>query len=82
MTDPATSEKIARLQSRFADAQAALGGGCSDGYCVIKKPQGMHTNGGCRCLYYSDHTKLQRVGQMLRIAHELSAAIKEVMKDD
>lgn len=24
-------------------------GGCSDGSCVIKRPKGMHTNGGCRC---------------------------------
>ena len=28
--------------------------GCSDGNCKIKKPQGMHTNGGCRCLRYPD----------------------------
>lgn len=24
-------------------------GGCTDGHCVIKKPAGMHTNGGCKC---------------------------------
>ncbi len=24
-------------------------GGCSDGSCIIKRPKGMHTNGGCRC---------------------------------
>lgn len=23
--------------------------GCSDGNCVIYKPEGMHTNGGCKC---------------------------------
>ena len=23
--------------------------GCGDGGCVIKKPSGMVTNGGCRC---------------------------------
>lgn len=23
--------------------------GCTDGYCIIRKPEGMHTNGGCRC---------------------------------
>jgi hypothetical protein len=26
-----------------------LTNGCGDGNCVIKKPRGMHTNGGCRC---------------------------------
>ncbi len=25
--------------------------GCSDGYCIWKKPKGMHTNGGCKCLH-------------------------------
>ena len=24
-------------------------GGCSDGNCVIRRPEGMHTNGGCSC---------------------------------
>ena len=23
---------------------------CSDGSCILRKPTGMHTNGGCRCL--------------------------------
>lgn len=23
--------------------------GCSDGGCIIRKPEGMHTNGGCGC---------------------------------
>ena len=25
------------------------GKGCSDGNCVIYKPEGIHTNGGCKC---------------------------------
>lgn len=24
--------------------------GCGDGGCVVERPKGMHTNGGCRCL--------------------------------
>lgn len=24
-------------------------GGCTDGNCVIERPKGMHTNGGCHC---------------------------------
>jgi hypothetical protein len=23
---------------------------CGDGGCIIQRPQGMHTNGGCHCL--------------------------------
>jgi hypothetical protein len=34
-------------------------GGCSDGGCIIKKPRGMHTNGGCKCA--KDYLKMQRV---------------------
>ncbi len=25
---------------------------CSDGGCVVRRPSGMHTNGGCDCLPY------------------------------
>jgi len=24
--------------------------GCMDGACIIQRPKGMHTNGGCKCL--------------------------------
>jgi hypothetical protein len=43
---------------RELDEYLAAIGGCSDGYCIIVKPKGMHTNGGCRCA--SDRTKMQR----------------------
>ena len=29
----------------YADLQP-----CSDGSCILRKPTGMHTNGGCDCL--------------------------------
>lgn len=35
-------------------------GGCSDGGCIIYKPKGMHTNGGCKCS--KDYLKMQRLG--------------------
>jgi hypothetical protein len=53
------------------DRAVASVGGCSDGGCVIKRPKGMHTNGGCRC--YHDKIKAQRMmraGQLLRAALE------------
>lgn len=39
-------------------------GGCSDGYCIIYRPGGMHTNGGCRCS--TDRMKMQRMGLWLQ----------------
>ncbi len=32
--------------------------GCGDGNCLVDKPKGMHTNGGCRC--WQDRYKAQR----------------------
>ena len=40
------------------DERLAQIGGCSDGHCVIVKPKGIHTNGGCRC--WRDGMKMQR----------------------
>jgi len=34
-------------------------GGCSDGGCIVIRPRGMHTNGGCRCS--RDSFTMQRV---------------------
>ena len=45
-------------------------GGCSDGGCVIKRPIGMHTNGGCKCS--TDYVKMQR---MMRVFNNLKDAV-------
>ena len=53
------SKAVLTLEARLAEI-----GGCSDGYCVIVRPIGMHTNGGCRC--YQDRTKMQRFALYVR----------------
>ncbi|MBJ9694144.1 hypothetical protein [Burkholderia cenocepacia] len=50
--------------------------GCSDGGCLIRKPQGMHTNGGCRCP--RDGMKMQRVAYA---AQELRKAVESYLKE-
>lgn len=45
-------------------------GSCTDGGCVIKRPVGMHTNGGCRCT--TDYVKMQR---MMYVFNNLKDAI-------
>jgi hypothetical protein len=45
-------------------------GGCTDGGCVIKRPTGMHTNGGCKCP--KDYIKMQRIA---RAAQDLVSAL-------
>jgi hypothetical protein len=55
--------------TRF-EAMCASVDGCSDGGCVIKRPTGMHTNGGCSC--YGNKIKAQRI---MRAAQELRTAL-------
>lgn len=80
------ADAIIRLSERLRQADAAAAnigealrlyrlaaeasGGCGDGNCVVLKPIGMHTNGGCRC--YGDRMKAQR---MMRAGQRLYEAI-------
>lgn len=43
---------------KLFDDHMELIGGCTDGGCVIVRPKGMHTNGGCKCP--RDRVKMQR----------------------
>ena len=65
------------LLADYRDMQACIGG-CSDGYCCIERPVGMHTNGGCRCTSHMDHLKSQRVAQLLRYAQEMVKALEKM----
>lgn len=49
---------ILEATKKLADRLQEIGG-CTDGNCVVWKPTGMHTNGGCRCL--NNQFKAQRV---------------------
>lgn len=48
------TDLIERLEARLAEI-----GGCMDGHCLVVRPTGMHTNGGCRC--WKDAMTMQRV---------------------
>ena len=65
------------LVKRYRQMQEAIGG-CSDGYCVIKKTRGMHTNGGCNCLMDLKLHEASRVGHLLRYAQEMADRIEEL----
>lgn len=41
--------KRMRVASLLGNLKDAING-CGDGNCLIRKPVGMHTNGGCKCL--------------------------------
>lgn len=60
-------EKLLQALSHYDDAMDHMGT-CGDGYCVIKRPKGMHTNGSCHC--YEDRNRARRAmshGSFLRI---------------
>lgn len=63
------------LVKRYRALQDHIGG-CHDGYCVIKKPSGMHTNGGCNCLMDMKLHEASRVGQLLRCAQQMADRIE------
>jgi hypothetical protein len=56
----APTRAIPHISEALAERDAALQqlGGCGDGGCIIWRPKGMHTNGGCRCS--RDYIKMQR----------------------
>jgi hypothetical protein len=57
----AIDPEIERLREAAValDDRLASIGGCTDGHCIIAKPKGMHTNGGCFC--WRDAMKMQRL---------------------
>jgi hypothetical protein len=67
MRSPSTKEinmsedrSLREALDALANYDAAMDalGSCGDGNCVIKRPKGMHTNGGCHC--YEDRTRARR----------------------
>jgi hypothetical protein len=66
------------LVKQYREVQAYLNHGCSDGYCVIERQKGQHTNGGCRCLMDLDYIKRQRFGQIMTYAQFMAVRIEEL----
>ena len=82
MTDPDTkptdTDKIGAIRCLMAERDGLLAaiGGCGDGGCIIHRPGGMHTNGGCRC--NADKYKMSRYAMVER---RIADAIKQVIHD-
>lgn len=73
---PAPSDARLREAVERYEATANHVGGCGDGNCVVARPIGQHTNGGCRC--YTDKMKAQR---MMRAGQMLCTAIRAALKE-
>jgi hypothetical protein len=66
-------KEVKQLAAQYLE-RAAHVGGCGDGNCVILRPTGMHTNGGCRCLHYPDKNQRMGIMVMLMTAQKLARA--------
>jgi hypothetical protein len=49
-------------------------GGCTDGHCVVKKREGMHTNGGCKC-WKTPMTAQRMIRAGRKLADELESLL-------
>ena len=68
----AARDALAKAVARYDELTGSIQG-CTDGGCLIRKPEGMHTNGGCRCT--RDHVKMQRA---MYAAGKLRKALAEI----
>jgi hypothetical protein len=84
---PKKDEYMRGYADGFKDGRAALRealdayqeraravGGCGDGGCVVQRPVGMHTNGGCRC-----NTDRMKAGRMMMAGQTLAAAVRAAL---
>lgn len=53
------ARQVCTLRGALERIRDGVSDGCADGSCVIRKPEGMHTNGGCRCVKQKDVQRLQ-----------------------
>ena len=72
----AARDALAKAVARYDELTGSIQG-CTDGGCLIRKPEGMHTNGGCRCA--RDHVKMQRA---MYAAGKLRKALAEIERLD
>ncbi|QDP46025.1 MAG: hypothetical protein Unbinned4052contig1001_25 [Prokaryotic dsDNA virus sp.] len=65
MQPPAPATSLARRDAELLNRPFEGLPGCTDGGCVVKKPEGMHTNGGCQCIkHQTASTIVQRLARL------------------
>lgn len=68
-------KEIAHAIANYARVQEHFGS-CGDGGCLVKKPVGMHTNGGCKC-----NTDKHKAQHMMWAGQQLFNAIMLMQKE-
>jgi len=73
-------ESCVRIEATVLNERLAEIGGCGDSSCLVYRPIGMATNGGCRC--WSDRYKMQKVLMAYLIYSKRIAALVAEVEDD
>jgi hypothetical protein len=69
-SQPGDGEAIREALATYETMRDAVGG-CSDGGCIVKRPIGMHTNGGCKC-----HKDTMKAARMMWAGQQLANALR------
>jgi hypothetical protein len=67
-------DELDNLASSYLQAAKQVGG-CADGNCVVLRPNGMHTNGGCRCTHDMDRARERGVARLLGMAQHIARSL-------
>jgi hypothetical protein len=73
-TFTARVDELDNLASSYLQAAKQVGG-CADGNCVVLRPTGMHTNGGCRCTHDMSFMRELRVARLLGMAQHIARSL-------
>lgn len=58
-------------------------GGCGDGGCIVLRPIGQHTNGGCRCLSgYNAEDNMNARRLIIKAQHVIRTILKQPKVND
>lgn len=66
-------EKMRAALAKYDEGMTAIGG-CGDGNCLVERPRGQHTNGGCRC-YFDRMTSQRAMSRGKWLAEEIRKAV-------
>lgn len=69
-------EKAIAIALKERDDALRQIGSCGDGGCCVIPPEGLHTNGGCRCVRYPEDK--YRAERALRINQRFANAIRSL----
>lgn len=75
----APTEDLAQALAKLDEMLGRLGG-CTDGGCLVVRPKGMHTNGGCKCLTSRYSEGPMRIQHFAHIHNEFVKAVRAAAK--